>query len=627
VRRRIPRAAAAGLVLALAPLSVAGQEQEKAQTARETYAAVAAQPEVRTKDAETARAIDAYRAGSAELRRMPETRAERDAEARRLLADAAEGQRSADTEAALHAYGALATLADAGVAGELEADYSLRLAALLHQRPELAPTEPLGALPAPEILYERAMTAGTPRQAALARNNLATLHLDRGDAGRATELLAGLDLDAVPDGERFVYRFNTGRALEAAGDPGEAYGHYLRALDEQPDFVPAAEGAWRAARAGGDPARAARRAVEIGDRLLAAGQLAPFDEVAWTAVAQEAAPDLLALLARRWSVRLPESGRPEDARWARLDAGSRGNAFSRELVLALRLAFSTARFADAASRGHETLLAVSHRLEPWRQVDGGTALAGLLVRLAEADREAGDDAAALGRTFAAWWLDPGHLEAAIACASALRARPELDPDGRIQEELTRHLFVAKGRAYQREDWRTILRLHLLLASIFEEQERWGSSHEPRSAVFQLEHALRAEEEVLALEPDFTPSPALHGRLADAYRQVGRTDAAFDHYLRAARSLATLERGEDAEAMLATAADLGLPPDAESSARLAAARDHVEEQSALYDVLGPFSDDPLYEELPATAGPLGLLVLLGLAGAALAVALAVRRLRR
>ncbi len=582
MRGHMPRAAVAGLVLALTPLSVVGQEKEKAKAARETYAAAAAQPQVRAKDAEAARAVDAYRAGSAEVRRMPDTRAGRDAEARRLLADAAEGQRGADPEAALRAYGALATLAGAGVAGELEADYSLRLAALLHQRPELAPTEPLGALPAPEALYERAMATGTPRQAALARNNLATLHLDRGDGERAAALLAGLDLDAVPAGERFVYRFNTGRALEAAGDRDQAFGHYLRALDEQPAFVPAAEGAWRAARAGSDRALAARRAVQLGDRLLAAGQLAAFDAGAWAALADTGSPEVMNLLVRRWTVRLPEGGAPNEAQWRRLTAAAGGDDIARELVLALRYAFSTPRFAAAARQGHEALLAISRRIDPWRRLDGGATMAALLVRLAEADREAGGDEAALGRTFAAWWLDPSHLEAAIACASALRARPELDPEGRIQEELTRDLFIAKGRAYQREDWRTILRLHLLLASIFEDQGRWGSSSEPRSAVFQLEHALRAEEAVLVLDPAFTRSPALHRRLADAYRELGRREAAFGHFLLAARSMAALERIHEADRMVAAADALGLPPDVERQLLRSKAAAEVQRQQRLLD---------------------------------------------
>jgi hypothetical protein len=63
-------------------------------------AAGAAQPEVQRKETEVARAAEAYRDGSAELPRVPESRIEREAEARRLLAEPTEGQRKAETDPA-----------------------------------------------------------------------------------------------------------------------------------------------------------------------------------------------------------------------------------------------------------------------------------------------------------------------------------------------------------------------------------------------------------------------------------------------------------------------------------------------------------------------------------------------
>jgi len=542
-----------------------------------TAQAAVAQPEKQVSKTKLRVELDAVRvqelqrAGAAEMARVPESRVERETEVRQLLQEAARMQTEGDVEAAIRKYGAVAFLTEAGVEGEVEARYALQFASLLAKQGTH-----------PEALYHRAMEKGTPRQSALARNNLANLHLERGDTAGAVELFRALDLEAVEPDQRFVYRFNAGRALETAGEGDEAYQHYLRALEEQPAFVPAAEGAWRAAKTAGDKGVVARRAVEVGERLLDAGQLQPFDRMVWSALEETASPDVLNLLVRRWVVKLPESGELGETTWRRLVAAVGFRPSTGELVRRLRLAFASRPFEVAAQQGSEALLELSRRFQPWREVDGGKALSELLVRLAEEDRQRGADSVALGRTFAAWWLDRDNTRAAVDCAAALRARPELDPEGRIQEELIQDLFEIKGRAYAEQDWRNILRLHLLLASIFEKREQWGSSGQARSAIFQLEHALRAEQELNGLDPEYTPSPGLHRRLAEAYRAVNRNEAAFDHFLQAARSLAKLERVGNAEEMVKEAEALGLPPDEERFGRLAETSAQIREQRLAFE---------------------------------------------
>jgi hypothetical protein len=157
------------------------------------------------------------------------------------------------------------------------------------------------------------------------------------------------------------------------------------------------------------------------------------------------------------------------------------------------------------------------------------------------------------------------------------------------EKLIDGVFVSKGAAYAAGDWQNILRMHLLLATIYEEQGVWGSEGDPRSAIFQLSHALRAEQHLRELDPSHTPSPGLHRRLGDAYAALGRqaaergdaglaakrADRAVGHYLQAADSLSERDRLDDARRQLDTVAGLGLPTSAASRERLADARRRLE----------------------------------------------------
>lgn len=541
-----------------------------AQPAREEQSAAPTQSKQQVA-LDAARVRELQRAGAAEMTRMPESRSERDAEAQQLLQAAARAQAAGDLEEAIRKYGAVGSLAEAGVEGEVEARYALQFASVMTRQGTR-----------PDALYLQAMEKGTPRQSALARNNLANLHLERGDAASAVELFRKLDLDAVEPDRRFVYRFNTARALETAGEGEEAYRQYLHALKDQPAFVPAVEGAWRAAKTAADDTELARRAVEMGEHLLEAGQLRSFDRMVWSALEETGAPEVLNLFLRRWAIKLPEGGELDERTWRRLAASVGFRPDTGRLIRVLQQALASRPFARAAESGSEALLDLSRRFEPWRDVDGGRAMANLLVQLAAADRERGADASALGRTFVAWWLDRDNTRAAVDCAAALRARPELDPEGRIQEELIQDLFEVKGRAYAARDFRNILRLHLLLASIFEKREQWGSSGEARSVIFQLEHALRAERELNALDSDYIPSAGLHRRLAEAYEAVGRRPKAFDHYLRAARSLAKLERVTDAERMVQVAEALTVPMDERRTEQLAETAAQIREQRRVFE---------------------------------------------
>jgi hypothetical protein len=76
------------------------------------------------------------------------------------------------------------------------------------------------------------------------------------------------------------------------------------------------------------------------------------------------------------------------------------------------------------------------------------------------------------------------------------------------------IFSAKGQAYyevsgEPADWQDILRFHIVLGTIFENEGIWGPESEPRSAVFQWEHAALAEKKARQRDHSLPPSPGVH----------------------------------------------------------------------------------------------------------------------
>jgi hypothetical protein len=91
------------------------------------------------------------------------------------------------------------------------------------------------------------------------------------------------------------------------------------------------------------------------------------------------------------------------------------------------------------------------------------------------------------------------MEAGLYIANVLyhdmdKGGRKLDSDHIWLNKFIDQLFIAKNREYRRslgQDWDRILKCHIILASIFEKQGRWGSLSDPRSAVFQWNYAQKA----------------------------------------------------------------------------------------------------------------------------------------
>ena len=108
--------------------------------------------------------------------------------------------------------------------------------------------------------------------------------------------------------------------------------------------------------------------------------------------------------------------------------------------------------------------------------------------------------------------------------------------------------------YRRVDWPNILRMHTLLGTIFEQEKKWGSETELRSAIFQWRHAIDAESQIRKTNPNYPRSPMLYVKLANAYREKGDPQA-VDFYLSAAEVFAASENARQARSALEAASSL------------------------------------------------------------------------
>lgn len=115
----------------------------------------------------------------------------------------------------------------------------------------------------------------------------------------------------------------------------------------------------------------------------------------------------------------------------------------------------------------------------------------------------------LARYAHAWALNVKNMEAGLYLANVLLyelKHPEvkLDPQNKILQQFISQLFHEKGREYRRDlgkDWERILKCHIVLATIFEQQRVWGPDSNPRTALFQWNLAWNALDRLDASAAD------------------------------------------------------------------------------------------------------------------------------
>jgi hypothetical protein len=127
--------------------------------------------------------------------------------------------------------------------------------------------------------------------------------------------------------------------------------------------------------------------------------------------------------------------------------------------------------------------------------------------------------------------------------------------GDIDELLMRyqdHLFTGKGLAYQRNDWASIYRFHVALGTMYAAVGKTGNESDPRSAIFQLDHARRAAERNNATPNtvEIHVDPVIVERLAASYEKASRPKDAENLRIEAADRYASRGRRVAAEQTLA-----------------------------------------------------------------------------
>ncbi len=144
------------------------------------------------------------------------------------------------------------------------------------------------------------------------------------------------------------------------------------------------------------------------------------------------------------------------------------------------------------------------------------------------------------------------LRITAGLAELYEKAPVVDPSGEKMRALERVLFDRKGEAIGRGDFPAMLRFHGTLGQIYARRGDWGSSGNPRSAIFQLEHALDAARRGALREP----LPALRRWLAVAYERTDSADRAALMYAEAAADYLDVDDLAGADSALARSRELG-----------------------------------------------------------------------
>lgn len=380
---------------------------------------------------------------------------------------------------------------------------------------------------------------GAPAQQLIARNNLASINLDQGDSAAALKVFdeGYATAKAIPEpAVRSQYLFNYAQALERApGKQGRnAADLYREAFIADPRRREAADAGLKLTLSQRNIARAAEFAqllIDRGHLELAEKRLR--EALDNTQVRQS--PDayllvgsLMNLIAAQ-KVSPAEFGKRWDPYVGALGTGLESRAETMRKLLQLGYAAPEKIPQIEYSYQAREALGMGNLREPqivqvstyWTQIGS--------VRVA-----AGESRAAFSLYSIAWLVDRKNMDAALNKANMLlERREEIDPDGRVLDRMTDELFQGKGDAYLGEDWPAILRFHMILGTLYNRQKQWGDSHNPRGAVFQLEHAHQARKRLEGKEGG-EPTPGLYTMLAECYIATKRPDLAYSTYQRAAR---------------------------------------------------------------------------------------------
>jgi tetratricopeptide (TPR) repeat protein len=401
--------------------------------------------------------------------------------------------------------------------------------------------------------YADAIRLGTPQQRVHAQNDLAILSLRQGDPQQAVAMLRRVDVGALEPGERSLYAYNYGRALELSGNGPEAYQKYTQVLEQSPEFDLASEGAFRLLRASrparvGEAARLAEMLLGRGQQESAVRELRRALEI-WAA--EPDAQRLLAVLVRYFVAARIDPRQFRKNEWPALRSLSERGPRLAPAIKQIATAYE-GKVPTFVERGSARGFFDAWSPESWKS----EPFSRLLKTIGDSYDRAEQPRQALALYSGAWSLDPTNTEAALYVALILRDHADgLDPGGRLLSRMTESVFEEKGIAYQKQDWLNILRQHVLLATLFEKEGKWGPRGNPRSAIFQWTNALRADDRIRQRDPNFPLSPAIYLHLGECHMRVGDPDLAWNAYAKASYAFLKSSKPEDAAAALERARSL------------------------------------------------------------------------
>lgn len=455
--------------------------------------------------------------------------------------------------------------------------------------------------------FRFAKELGSPEQKAQASNNMAVFHLSNANPKLAVDELRNLQVDRIAKDHRFAVHFNYARALEQTGDVPAAVEQASTAFRLNPQFLRAADLAWDSMLRSNDRRLLASKGYPLCLEMLEHGYTARVRDMAMSGVLKSgfARSDLELFLALLLHSHI---------RMGQIVDVQAGEARVHPQLMAEIQAVAVERLEPGAVRDLNTSVAGRFRLGrvepqdlfnqlrdqfPWasnpERRDELREAFGLFLRHAgdyyvnvgmfasagdgEAARQP-DPEQALTRYLLAWTLDANNLEAAQNAAWVLATYQGQNPQqanhyyAGLQAIIDR-LFRTKGELYaernkSKEDWEYLLRMHLLLGTMFEQQQIWGDEGDVRSAIFQWNAALLVERRIREMDPNSNFRAAgLHLRAARSYQAVERIGQAFDHYLTAAEAF--VQRGEMGGASFAmqSASRLRIDRTAEQERRWAA----------------------------------------------------------
>jgi hypothetical protein len=378
---------------------------------------------------------------------------------------------------------------------------------------------------------------------ARAVNNLAVLLLDEGKKHDALNALSNLRLQGLGQEQRAVYLFNSGKVLEANEDWTAAYQDYVSAYATNGNLGIAAEAAFRLLQREGTPKvdQAVSLARSVSSRGCSENTRRAIHQLIEQWGQDSQAVDLLAALVGCYVAGKVDLSGPDAGELPLLRRIAATYPNLRPAISQIELAYSGNLQSDPQS--------AREAFPNWLNRDWeSSAFAAFLKVIGDSAAEAGNDRVALARYAAAWSLanDPVY---ALEFASLLSRDPGLDPDGRLLDDLLSSMFSQKGSYYAVEDWPNILRMHVAIGTILEERGIWGTSDSPRSAIFQWEHAVLAQEQVRLQTPDSPPLAGLHMHLGDCYTKAKMPGKAAEEFVAAAE--AYLEDGKEKETLEAS----------------------------------------------------------------------------